>query len=237
MRARFLVYLAASTVWAASPTAQQVLDRYVKALGGSDAIHRHKSSTTRGRFQIPDQHANVEMVTFAMPFKRLVKFRLPQEQEVVSGYDGKIAWRIDPDGKAHLAPDDELPSERRDADFYYPTTILTYFKSFKNVGVIKFEGRPCYHLTGINNWGKQNEHFYDRKTGLLAGYRFPSNKPGWTTLVFEDYKEFDGVLVPTKLTWKGPDGLQIQTIESVTYDDVDESVFALPEAVKALIQK
>lgn len=33
-------------------------------------------------------------------------------------------------------------------------------------------GRPCYHLKGINTWGKVNEHFYDTETGLLLGYAF-----------------------------------------------------------------
>jgi len=40
------------------------------------------------------------------------------------------------------------------------------------VDVQSFDGRACYHLDGINSWGRRNEQFYDEKTGLLIGYAF-----------------------------------------------------------------
>ena len=52
------------------------------------------------------------------------------------------------------------------------------------------------------------------------------------TETFEDYKDFDGVLMPVKATSREGDDLAITLITSVTYDDVNDSVFALPEAVK-----
>jgi hypothetical protein len=110
----------------------------------------------------------------------------------------------------------------------------------ENVGVEEFEGRPCYHLKGVNNWGRENEHFYEEASGLLAGYRFNSEwrgGPGVTIEVFDDYKKFDGVLVPTRITTKSPAGIDVVKISSVTFNDVDDSVFALPDKVRALARE
>jgi hypothetical protein len=54
------------------------------------------------------------------------------------------------------------------------------------------------------------------------------------TETFEDYKNFDGVLIPVKATSREGDDLAITLITSVSYDDVNDWVFALPEAVKKM---
>ena len=130
---------------------------------------------------------------------------------------------------------DEAKSVARDADMYYHLHVTDYFKSFNVVGVQEFNGRPCYHLKGVNNWGRINEHFYDQQNGLLLGYAFNTawrGGKGDATETFEDYKDFGGVLMPTKAISRDGDDLAITLTTSVTYDDVDDSVFALPEAVK-----
>jgi len=102
-----------------------------------------------------------------------------------------------------------------------------------------FNGRACYHLKGINNWGRVNEHFYDTETGLLVGYAFNTawrGGHGDATTTFEDYRDFGGVLMPVKTTTRDGDSLSVFMITSVTYDDVSDSVFELPEAVRAKLK-
>jgi hypothetical protein len=96
------------------------------------------------------------------------------------------------------------------------------------------------HLKGTNKWGKLNEHFYDTTTGLLMGYRFNSSWRGGSgdeSEVFSGYKDFDGWLMPTQSAHKSADGTQMQIITSVSFDDVADSVFALPDAVKTVLAK
>ena len=108
------------------------------------------------------------------------------------------------------------------------------------VEVSDFEGHTCYHLKGINKWGKVNEHFYDTTTGLLMGYRFNSSWRGGSgdeSEVFSDYKDFDGWLMPTQAAHKSADGTQVETVTSVSFDDVADAVFTLPDAIKTLLAK
>ncbi|MGB2591768.1 MAG: hypothetical protein WAJ96_14040 [Candidatus Acidiferrum sp.] len=220
------------------PTAGEVLARYVEVTGGSAALLRYKSMTIHGRFEVLSRKIEREGVLYTKDGKALQKILLPNGKENASGYDGQIAWNLDPDGKVDIAKPDVAPSAARDADMYYHLHVMKYFKSMEVVGVKEFNGRACYHLKGVNNWGKTNEQFYDKENGLLVGYAFNTawrGGDGDATETFEDYKDFGGVRMPTKNTHSEGGSVSIFTITSVTYDDVSDDVFALPEAVKAAL--
>jgi len=76
------------------------------------------------------------------------------------------------------------------------------------------------------------------KTGLLAGYRFQSDdkSSAETILLFEDYKRFGDLLVPTKVVTRSGKNVQTVVFTSVTYDPLADSLFELPPAVKALLK-
>lgn len=121
---------------------------------------------------------------------------------------------------------------------YYHLHVLDYFKSLEVADVKEFAGHQCYHLKGVNNWGQPNEQFYDKDSGLLIGYEFNTawrGGKGDATATFEDYKDFGGVLMPAKTTGREGGDISIGLITSVTYDDVDDAVFVLPDAVKKAI--
>jgi hypothetical protein len=43
--------------------------------------------------------------------------------------------------------------------------------------------------------------------------------------------------MPTRAVHKSADGTQVETVTSVTFDDVPDSMFALPDGVKASLAK
>lgn len=222
------------------PTVQQVMDKYVAALGGHEAIYKHKSMTVRGSFELSPTGPNLDRIAYYKSGRMLYQINLPKGGSYQEAYNGKIAWRVDPTDGATLFTGDELKSKERDADMYYPAHVLDYFSSMQVVDVVDFEGHHCYHLKGTNKWGKVNEHFYDTTSGLLVGYRFNSSWRGGSgseSEVFSDYKNFDGWLMPTRSTHKSSDATQVETVTSVTFDDVNDSVFAVPQAVEALLSK
>ena len=217
------------------PTAAEVLQRYVDATGGRDALLRHKSITVHGRYQDPANHLDVETVGYSKGMKAMQKAFLPGGKLYQAGYDGKVAWDIDLAGKVTIHQGDDAKSIARDADMYYHLHVLDYFKSMDVVGIQEFDGHQCYALKGVNNWNQPNEQFYDKKSGLLIGYLFDSKSRGGageTTQFFEDYRDFGGVLLPTKSTGRDASGVSTSLVTSVTYDDLDDSVFVLPDAVK-----
>jgi len=215
------------------PSAQYVLDRFVQVTGGKDAWLRHKSITIHGRFQVPARNLEVEAVSYSKDGK-VLQIAMLAAGKSLSGYDGHTAWDLEPDGKVTIHSGDEIKSIARDADMYYHVHVMDYFKSMEVVDVQDFNAHSCYHLRGVNNWGKTNEQFYDRQSGLLIGYAFNTawrGGNGDATQTFEDYRDFGGVLMSAKTITRDGNSLSTFMITSISYDDVDDSIFALPHAV------
>ena len=220
------------------PTVEWVLERYVTAAGGREALVRHKSMTVHGRNYEPATKREVSGLFYTKDGKFLQVVTLPAGKSL-SGYDGHTAWDLDSHGKVTIQQGDVVKSIARDADMYYHLHVMQYFRSMEVIDVQTFNGRPCYHLKGVNNWGKPNEQFYDKETGLLVGYAFNTawrGGNGVATQVFEDYRDFGGVRMPTKNTTRDGDDVSVFTIASVTWDDVPDSVFELPAAVRAKLR-
>ncbi|HEV2111727.1 MAG TPA: hypothetical protein VGT99_10275 [Gammaproteobacteria bacterium] len=228
--------LLAPAAWAGTPaaplpTAQEVTARFAQALGGEQAIGKHQSITTTLRYEIPGKHLVLQVITYAKPFKTLTVLKYPDGSTDYTGYDGSDAWNLDKDGHVHHAKPEVLPSVRRDADMLYFAHILRYFRSMQTEDIEIFDGRPCYRLKGINNWGIQNEQFYDVKTGLVAGYRFdPSwrgGPKGYTYQVFSKYADFDGSKFATRIVSTDSTGALIETVTDVSYAPLDDAIFSL----------
>ena len=217
------------------PTVEWVLERYVTATGGREVLLRHKSMTVYGRNYEPATKREVSSVFYTKDGKFLQVVTLPAGKSLL-GYDGHTAWDLDSHGQVTIRQGDVVKSIARDADMYYHLHVMQYFRSMEVIDVQTFNGRTCYHLKGVNNWGKQNEQFYDKETGLLVGYAFNTawrGGHGAATQVFEDYRDFGGVRMPTKNTTRDGEDVSVFTIASVTWDDVPDSVFELPAAVRA----
>lgn len=218
-------------------TADAVLDRYKHALGGVDAIQKVQSETVHGELESSGTPGKATFVYYAKPFKTLFKVKKADGSEVTAGFDGTVSWSVDSQG-ASIDKDAALEAVRRDADLQYPLHQPDYFKNLDLAGVTDFDGRACYWLHGTTHWGKDNNQFYDVQTGLLVGYRFQSDDKAaaLSTLVFQDYKNFGGPLMATKLTARTGDHVRTFTYTSVTYEPLPDSMFELPAAVKALLK-
>lgn len=220
------------------PTVEWVLERYVTATGGREALLRHKSMTVHGRNYEPATKREVAGVFYTKDGKFLQVVTLPAGKSL-SGYDGHTAWDLDSHGRVTIQQGDVVQSIARDADMYYHLHVMQYFRRMEVIDVQTFNGGLCYHLKGVNNWGKQNEQFYDKDTGLLVGYAFNTawrGGHGAATQVFENYRDFGGVWMPTQNTTRDGVDVSVFTIASVTWDDVPDSVFELPAAVRAKLK-
>lgn len=236
----FIFLASVAPVWpqaAQLKTADAVLDRYKQALGGADAIAKVQSETVRGQAEGTGMSGKATFVYYAKPFKTLIKATHADGSEFISGFDGKVSWSVNAKG-ASIDKDLALEAVRRDADLQYALHQPDYFKKLELAGVTDFEGHHCYWLHGTTNWGKDNNQFYDVETGLLAGYRFQSDDASAAVSIalFQDYKNFGGPLVATKWTSRTGDHRQTFTFTSVSYEPLEDSLFELPPAVKALLK-
>jgi hypothetical protein len=232
----FIVIAAGTSADEKLPTAQWVLDRHAEVSGERANLLKHKSVTIHGRYQVPADKLEASTVSYTKDGVSVRKFQLADGRTGSTGYDGHVGWDLGLSGKVTIHTGDVALTMARDADMYYHLHVLRYFKSLEVVGVEDFNGHPCYHLKGINNWNQPNEQFYDKENGLLLGYKFNTawrGGNGAADAIFEDYKPFDGILFSTKQIGHDGNDMDISFIDSVTWDDVPDSALELPSAVKA----
>jgi hypothetical protein len=215
---------------------REIMDRYVRALGGHRVIFAHRSMTVRTKLTVAAKSLILDRVIYFEDRRSREVLVLPGGDHDESGYDGAIAWTMTPKDGATLVIGDETRSRARDADMRYPARILEYFRAMADSETCAFEGRTCYHLVGVTKWGARNEHFYDVGTGLLVGYRWQGDA-GEEREVFSDYRDFGGWKMPVRIEHRTAGGSLTEEVRSVTYDDVPDSLVALPPAARALLRK
>ena len=106
------------------------------------------------------------------------------------------------------------------------------------VGETDWNGQTTYQVDLVDDDGNESSHYFAKDTGLLIGIETTqTNEMGTTDLTISssDYKEFGGVMTPTRVVI-GFMGIEMtQTIETVTWDDVDPTVFEPSDSIKALL--
>ena len=216
-------------------TADAVLSDYQRALGGAAAIAGVGSMTVHGEIEGSGISGRSTFVYQAKPFRTRMEVTRADESKVVSGFDGTVSWSVDPTGP-RVDTDTPLEAARRDADLQYALHQPAYFKNLDFAGVTDFDGRPCYWLHGTTHWGKDNNQFYDVQTALLAGYRFQADDSAAATVIvlFQDYRNFGGPLIATRVTSRSGERWRTLTYKSVTYELLADSLFEVPPSVSAL---
>ncbi len=140
---------------------------------------------------------------------------------------------------ASILEGDQLKQMGETADFYTELHRAEKFTSMETVELTEFQGKPCFKVKLVSKTGREYAEFFDQQTGLLAWNVGEQEIPGRTVdriTVYSDYKRFGDLLLPTRTAVRIMNREQVMTFESVEFNTVDETVYELPEAVKALLK-
>ncbi|MGH9314903.1 MAG: hypothetical protein ACRD09_13300 [Vicinamibacterales bacterium] len=224
----------------ALPAASEVIARYVRAIGGRDAVLRHASLRAVGSFSMPAQGitGTVERVA-ARPDRFLEKVSMPGVGEMQLGYDGSVGWMVTAVTGPMVLTGKQLEQLRQDAEFDASLHDPAGYRTLETVDRVEFEGRPAYKLRALRTNGDEDFEFYDVDTGLLIGSIVTRESPLGTmkaTNVMGDYRAFGGLQIPTRQIQRVMGMEQVVTITSVEFGGVDPSTFAPPASIRALVK-
>jgi len=222
----------------ALPSAEEVLERHRNAVGGAEAIRKHRSRRVHGRFELTAQgiQGPLEMLA-AAPDRLLLRMDVAGLGRIERGFDGSIGWSIDPGVGPRLLDGRELHELQHSADFYSELKDLSEFASATVLERSTFEGRDCYAVKLVRRTGIELTEYYEVATGLLAGSRMESTSAMGsipTTSVVDEYREFDGVRLPTRARQRAMGVEWVLTITAVEHDSVPADAFAPPADISAL---
>jgi hypothetical protein len=223
------------------PSAEDILERYRKAIGGKEAFRKIRSQHAVGTMAAPAQQMEGKLNVYgARPNKLLTVMTMKGAGDISTGFDGKVAWM-----KTSLTGPMLLEGKMREqiateADFDRPLHDPKDFKSMKVVGTEEFNGEECYKMQLVHRTGSDSIEFFSVKTGLQRGsiskQETPFGAVAATTFI-TDYKQFGDLFLPSRMSLKAAGIETITTFEEMTFDQVEPSKFELPDDVKALLEE
>lgn len=223
------------------PAAAEILAQHVKAIGGREALLSHSSRHVTGTITMPSAGLSGSFQMFeAKPNKAVMRITIAGVGEMHEGFDGKIGWSINPMSGPSLLEGKQLEEKTFDADFFGDLDPGKRYSSMTTTARVDFDGRPCYKVALVRrDGGGEDIQFYDAATGLRAGATVTRESQMGTvnaTVTEADYKKFGRILFPTRIVNSVMGLQQVMTIESVTFDKVEPSVFEPPAPIKALLK-
>lgn len=192
---------AASSAAASSlPSVEQVLDRYVKALGGQEALSRVKTRIIkRAPLSGTSSESSVDELLQKAPAKVAILQQSPG-YTLWAGFDGTKAWAQD-SLKSYwgVLSGSQLHSLMREAELYPGSRLRSDYKDVKVMGTESVGDRQATVVAGVSPEGTREKFYFDSRTGLLSRRHIEEHTPfGWFPLDmnYEAYREVDGVKMP-----------------------------------------
>jgi hypothetical protein len=223
-----------------APTAEEVLAKYVAAVGGREAIAGVKTVVMRGTREASQGRVWPVEVTLAGADKYAVVASFPAQgqqpaYEVRQGYSGGKGWIKSPRGVREFTAA-ELSDIRGGVALVSPIKIAQPFPQMTFGGVRKVGERDAYVLVNKPAPDTTVRYFFDRETGLLVR-QLKLRETVLNALPeqvdFEDYRDVGGVKLPFKITISAIDTYDSSArkfTEIKTNVPVDETIFAMPAA-------
>jgi hypothetical protein len=233
------VAVGASTAWAEDeklPSADQVIDKYIKATGGKAAYERHRNSEVDLSFEMPSAGMKMKMKIYeAAPNKQYVVMEGPMGKSQ-HGTDGKVAWAYSDVQGPMIIEGQDREDFLRDAIFNRELHWKETYKKIDVVGTATVKDKPCYEVTMTPESGKGGTYYFDKDSGLLLQVDMTRGTPMGEITVssfFEDYKEVDGIRQAHKIVQKMPMMEQVITVEKIEYNvDMPKDRFDPPPPVQ-----
>ena len=221
-------------------TPEQILDKYVQAVGGAAALDKLTSFTAKGTYEGFDSDFGkmpVDIYAKAPNLRTTVVHMSAGESTTT--YDGREGWAA---GPTDLVPVPLLPllganleGARLDAQLAFPRQIKQTLTDWRGgFPALNIGGRPVDVIDGKMPGGTRIKLYFDKQTGLLVRQaRYTNTMVGTVTthIVYSDYRALPGVGVRVPFQWQVTwvDGQSTITLTSVQPNvPIDAARFTKP---------
>ncbi len=221
------------------PTAEAIHAKMIDFMGGREAFAEIGPVESIGTFSVPAMQMSGAMRTWSAPPNLMkVEVEIPGIGASLTGFDGTVGWSIDPVRGASLMEGEMLDQIKDEANSTAELDLLKRYDSATVTGREVFEGVECVVLKLVR--GKTvEERFIVEDTGELKGRRAKAPSPMGeipTITVNEAWKTIGKHKVPSRIVMKMMGMEQVMTIDEIKSEELPADTFALPPAIKALVE-
>lgn len=197
-----------------APTADQILDKYIQALGGVEKLAALMSISAKGTYSGFDTDlGKVPVEVYAKsPGQSTTIVHRSEKAENITTYDGRNGWiamtnTILP---VKSLSGGELDNAQLDAEMFFPAGIKKYLRDWRTgFPPTSVDDQLAQVVQATTPGGTRVKLFFDAKTGLLLRVaRFADTPLGFnpSQVDYSDYREVAGVKVPFHWTLTWTDG-------------------------------
>jgi len=220
---------------AGAPTADQVLDKYIQALGGAERLSNITSFAAKGTssgYGPESGKRGIEIYAKA-PAQRATIIHTDNGDNT-SAFDGRVGWKAGP-----LQPvtvlgltGGELDGLKIDAELSFPGRVKRALVQWRAGSPEIIDDRKVLVVQGNTPGGSMATLYFDPETGLLVRIRRYAASPVGrlpTQYDFSDYREVAGVKMPFRWTMTWLDGKENVELSDIQVNvPIDAAKFGKP---------
>ena len=187
------------------PTVDAIVAKYIAAVGGEARLAKITSRQITSTRIEPDGKTT-EPETKWFKGDKYYGETLYGKTVVSEGYDGTKGWKAGNKAAIRMKPD-EAQQLRREAQLFSPANIKAIYPKMEYRFTDRIDGREVYLVTASDDNGNRERLYFDAQTGFLVR-RSAATQTVLGNYVYQvdyaDYKMFQGVMVPTKISYAMP---------------------------------
>jgi hypothetical protein len=207
----------------ALPSSDQVLDKYVTAIGGRDAWMKVKSRVSMGTIDVPAYSITGTVEVHQKAPDKLLSQAVIGGQAYRHGSDGTTSWSDDPQNGIKEETGAAAAASKRESDFYHPIDLKKVYAKLTVTGAEKVNGHDTFVMEAETPEGAKDKLYFDQTTGLLvrsvSHHPTPDGNDAVYTSDVEDYRVVDGIKLPF-VSHQASDQVQY----TITFTDIKQNV-------------
>jgi len=211
------------------PTAEQILDKYLAAAGGAEALHKIKTRVQKGNVDALGQQYPIEI--YSEGLEKRLSISHASFGESVTAFNGQAGWLSTARG-IHVMSSSERQSARIDAQLYFPVQLRELYQEFKVLPGETIDGHATFLVTARGASTPPLRLYFDQQTGLLLRLiRYAETPLGRNPLEvdYADYRDAGGLKIPFEWTLTRTNGSFTIRVTSVQQNvPIDEKLFVMP---------
>ena len=219
----------------AQPAVNQILDKYIQAIGGAPQVAKLTSIVAKGTYVGFDtDFSKVPVDVYAKPGLRTQVVHTLAGDNTTT-YTGSDGWVAAVDKPIPLMPltGGGLLGAKVDADIAFPARIKDEFTNWRaGFPPVTIDDKPVVVIEGTLAGSYPVKLYFDKQTGLLVRQvRFNNTDIGLTPMHIEygDYRLVSGVRIPFHYVVTWVDGQSTTDLTSVqTNVQIDDKRFVKP---------
>ena len=219
---------------AVQPTADQIIETFIRALGGTAALEKISTRAGTGKIQVDGKSFDLEF--FNKTPDKMLFIQHTSAGNNVTVLDRNSGWISIPGHPVRNIEGFDLEAARLDADLQFALQLALNIKEMFPELRVEYpelvEGRDAYVVVGTRAGQASWKFFFDVRSGLLVRLVRYANSPlglDPTQIDYGDYRSVDGVQTPFTRTIARAGSRSTIHIDAIQQNvPIDESKFVKP---------